>query len=83
MATNALLSFRLNNHYLIIVAVLQSLYLIKVLFPQKKTSEENLGSLDFTIFSMNYSIIVATRPEPTVRPPSRIAKVKPWSIAIG
>ena len=25
----------------------------------------------------NYSITVATRPDPTVRPPSRIAKVRP------
>ncbi len=31
----------------------------------------------------DYSMIVATRPEPTVRPPSRIANVRPWSIAIG
>ena len=31
----------------------------------------------------NYSIIVATRPDPTVRPPSRIANVRPCSIAIG
>ena len=30
-----------------------------------------------------YSMIVATRPDPTVRPPSRIAKVRPWLIAIG
>ena len=31
----------------------------------------------------DYSMIVATRPDPTVRPPSRIAKVRPCSIAIG
>ena len=31
----------------------------------------------------DYSITVATRPDPTVRPPSRIAKVRPWLIAIG
>ena len=31
----------------------------------------------------DYSMIVATRPEPTVRPPSRIANVRPWLIAIG
>ena len=31
----------------------------------------------------DYSMIVATRPDPTVRPPSRIAKVRPWLIAIG
>ena len=35
------------------------------------------------ISSYNYSLIVATRPDPTVRPPSRIAKVRPWLIAIG
>ena len=31
----------------------------------------------------DYSMMVATLPEPTVRPPSRIAKVRPCSIAIG
>ena len=35
------------------------------------------------ISSYDYSMIVATRPEPTVRPPSRIANVRPCSIAIG
>ena len=35
------------------------------------------------ISSYNYSMIVATRPDPTVRPPSRIANVRPWLIAIG
>jgi len=30
-----------------------------------------------------YSMILATTPAPTVRPPSRIAKRKPSSIAIG
>jgi len=30
------------------------------------------GSLDFISFVIDYSIIVATLPEPTVRPPSRI-----------
>ena len=35
------------------------------------------------ISSYNYSMIVATRPEPTVRPPSRIANVRPCSIATG
>ena len=33
------------------------------------------------ISSYNYSMIVATAPEPTVRPPSRIAKRRPCSIA--
>ena len=36
-----------------------------------------------SIFRFYYSIIVATRPDPTVRPPSRIANVRPWLIAIG
>ena len=36
-----------------------------------------------SIFRLYYSMIVATRPDPTVRPPSRIAKVRPWLIAIG
>ena len=36
-----------------------------------------------SIFRLYYSIIVATRPDPTVRPPSRIAKVRPCSIATG
>ena len=35
------------------------------------------------IFRYAYSMIVATRPDPTVRPPSRIANVRPWLIAIG
>ena len=36
-----------------------------------------------SIFRLYYSMIVATRPDPTVRPPSQIAKVRPCSIAIG
>ena len=36
-----------------------------------------------TRFNLNYSIIVATLPEPTVLPPSRIAKPSPCSIPIG
>ena len=36
-----------------------------------------------TRFIPNYSIIVATLPEPTVLPPSRIANPRPCSIAIG
>ena len=35
------------------------------------------------IFRLYYSIIEATRPDPTVRPPSRIANVRPCSIATG
>ena len=42
-------------------------------------------TLIFTVLinNNNYSMIVATLPEPTVRPPSRIANVRPCSIAIG
>ena len=36
-----------------------------------------------SIFRLYYSMIVATRPDPSVRPPSRIANVRPCSIAIG
>ena len=39
--------------------------------------------LIFTDKINDYSMIVATRPEPTVLPPSRIANVRPCSIAIG
>ncbi len=35
------------------------------------------------LLSENYSLILITTPEPTVRPPSRIAKRRPSSIAIG
>ena len=34
-------------------------------------------------FKVNYSLIAITAPEPTVLPPSRIAKRRPTSIAIG
>ncbi len=34
-------------------------------------------------FEFNYSMISETTPEPTVLPPSRIAKRRPFSIAIG
>ena len=39
--------------------------------------------LHLGIISDNYSTIVATLPEPTVLPPSRIAKRRPCSIATG
>ena len=39
--------------------------------------------LHCSLLSEYYSITEATRPDPTVRPPSRIAKVRPWLIAIG
>ena len=34
-------------------------------------------------FEEVYSVMLVTTPEPTVRPPSRIAKRRPWSMAIG
>ena len=37
----------------------------------------------FMRFISDYSMIEATLPEPTVLPPSRIANVRPWLIAIG
>ena len=57
------------------------LYTICALYSQCTTHH----SLDLhcSLFSEYYSMIVATRPEPTVRPPSRIANVRPCSIAIG
>ena len=35
------------------------------------------------VVSDYYSMISLTTPEPTVRPPSRMAKRRPWSMAIG
>ena len=57
------------------------LYTICALYSQCTTHH----SLDLhcALLSEYYSMIVATRPEPTVRPPSRIANVRPCSIAIG
>ena len=48
----------------------------------------NAGEYDIKQYYMKqieayYSMIVATRPDPTVLPPSRIAKVRPCSIAMG
>jgi hypothetical protein len=37
----------------------------------------------FSYITINYSVIVATTPAPTVRPPSRIENLVPSSIAIG
>ena len=39
--------------------------------------------LEFNTLFNDYSMIVATTPAPTVRPPSRIANLVPSSIAIG
>ena len=51
--------------------VLAPLTTLSLLFRRKKAPKENLGSLKFTVILLYYSMIVATRPEPTVRPPSR------------
>ena len=45
-------------------------------------AKSNYNISEITYFRY-YSMIVATRPDPTVRPPSRIANVRPWLIAIG
>ena len=58
------------------------LYTICALYSQCTTSITSLD-LHCSLLSEYYSMIVATRPEPTVRPPSRIANVRPCSIAIG
>ena len=57
------------------------LYTICALYSQC-TTHHSLN-LHCSLLSEYYSMIVATRPEPTVRPPSRIANVRPCSIAIG
>ncbi len=41
------------------------------------------GVSHFTEKSKDYSMILATTPAPTVRPPSRMAKRRPSSMAIG
>ena len=41
------------------------------------------GALPVELHSSNYEIISVTTPDPTVRPPSLIAKRTPLSIAIG
>ena len=50
---------------------------------RKLQPSKNLEGCNKLDVIYNYSMIVATRPEPTVRPPSRIANVRPCSIAIG
>ena len=42
-----------------------------------------LGTSPAFFININYSLIFVTTPEPTVRPPSRIAKRRPSSIATG
>ena len=84
--------FHLTDKYF---AVSNLINLQTILFLEYRKTPETQGfwgilRLDTTlsydnksIFRLYYSIIVATRPDPTVRPPSRIAKVRPCSIAIG
>ena len=50
-------------------------------FGTKKGFREISETLKITVLNNNYSMIVATAPEPTVLPPSRIAKRRPCSIA--
>jgi hypothetical protein len=54
-------------------------YLIKTTKPKLSEREFRLGQ----ITPSYYSMILATTPAPTVRPPSRIAKRRPSSMAIG
>ena len=66
------------NYYSVIIPVLAT---ILIYFRQIK---RRLFQVAFLVnLSNNYLMIFATTPAPTVRPPSRIAKRKPWSIAIG
>ena len=51
-------------------------------FPCTKKDPHISESLYLCYESTNYSLIAVTTPEPTVRPPSRIAKRRPSSIAI-
>ena len=76
-------------------AVSNLINLRRILFLEYRKTPETQGfwgilRLDTTlscdnksIFRLYYSMIVATRPDPTVRPPSRIANVRPCSIATG
>ena len=50
---------------------------------QYDTHEVYTKIYNYYLSISDYSMIEATRPDPTVRPPSRIAKVRPCSIAIG
>lgn len=48
----------------------------------RKRARDNPGSLKW-LLNRDYFTILVTTPAPTVRPPSRIAKRRPWSIATG
>src|SRR4051812_16199372 len=51
--------------------------------PQFVVSDCQCGPRRPTGGARYYSMISLTTPEPTVRPPSRMAKRRPWSMAIG
>lgn len=53
------------------------------LHKQKRTSRSPSSFRETAKMRFNYSLIAVTTPEPTVLPPSRIAKRRPSSIAIG
>ncbi len=58
-------------YYELLYNILSKKYYLNY-FYYKKAPKETLGSLTLTILLfINYSTTVATRPEPTVRPPSR------------
>ena len=70
--------YDLNHYYL-------HLLLAKILETLKTTRPKHPFECFGRVSSLyqNYSMILATTPAPTVRPPSRIAKRRPSSIAIG
>ena len=63
-------------YYELLYNILSKKYYLNY-FYYKKAPKETLGSLTLTILLfINYSTTVATRPEPTVRPPSRFSVVE-------
>lgn len=84
-ACSSFYSYRRNSHLTIIPLLTSSALVIPLFlcFPNKKSLTL---VRDFPIAAdaaIAYFWIVATAPAPTVRPPSRIAKRVPSSIAIG
>ncbi len=81
-----------GNRFSILFVILFRLYLYFSMQQKNPRNRGFCGYLTFghklscdnkSIFRLYYSMIVATRPDPTVRPPSRIAKRSPCSIATG
>ena len=66
-----------------LVSFNKRVYIYYTPFSLKMYSYSCLFIFLFDNNSVNYSLIAVTTPEPTVRPPSRIAKRSPSSIAIG